>query len=596
MILLFSLSFVLILGNVRGSCDIRETWEFQGHKYQKISELGRASAEDDVLGVEAAIESGCDVNYNGSQFYYRHWNFQGGFTALHIASTHGANGAVKKLLTYKKSKDFINIKDDFGATPLYAAAYWRFSSTVKILNKAGAKSDIPNNNGATPLYVAAQNGHLHVVKTLVSLGADMEKGMDQYGETPLFVAAEKGHLDIVRHLVERGANIDVIAGSGKYTPLITAVVNGSPEVVDYLLKQCANTTIKDGTHGKTPLEWGYLQNNLEKISLMSKATEGTRKQCKKQVIIDKQVVFCPVTQSWRFQNQTYKKITSLGKAAAENDFERIKGLVKNGCKILYNKTKFLYRYQGLKGGFTALHVASTHGANEVISKLLTYENYFTSFINNQDEFGATATYAAAYWRYSSTVQVLHEAGADLDIPNQNGATPLYVAAQNGHFHTVKTLVELGADINKALHTKNQSPLMIAVYKDHKDIVEFLLENCAKAEIRHNRETYKRKFNLTALEWAEQNEREEMVKILKEGLEERKTNCIEYQILSQQQLSQELSSVSEVSTGVVSRGHTAAAVTITLVLVMLVAGVAYSMHRYLQLRDKNEIDRIQLVEE
>jgi len=588
------LIFPLVFRSVKASCDITDKWEFQEQKYYKISELGKASAEDDFEGVQTAIENGCDVNYNGTQFFYKHWDYHTGYTALHIASTHGANGAVKKLLTFKKSKDFINVRDELGATPLYAAAYWRFSSTVKILFKAGANTEITNNNGATPLYVAAQNGHLHVVKTLVNLGANIEKGLDKFGETPLYVAAEKGHIDIVRHLVERGANIDVVAGAGQYTPLITAIVNGSPEVMQYLLNQCANMTIKDGLTGSTPVQWAFIQKNLEKMDIMARAKNRTSKKCTKQVIINKHVVHCPITQNWKFQNQTYKKISTLGKAAAENDYEKIKGVVKSGCDILYNKTKFLYRFQGLKAGFSALHIASTHGANEVISKLLSYENFFTKFIDSQDDFGATAVYAAAYWRYSSTVKVLHEAGADMNIPNQNGATPLYVAAQNGHFHTVKTLVDLGANIDIALDTKNQSPLMIAVYKGHQKIVQFLLEKCAKVETRHTKEAYQRKFNLTALEWAEQNGQEEMITILKEGFETRKSTCIEYQILSQQKQTGEMNE-EDVGRHVSYAGHTAAAVCSTLILLLLVAGISYSIHRYLQRRDKNEMDRIQLVE-
>ena len=53
----------------------------------------------------------------------------------------------------------------------------------------------------TPLYVACENGHLDVVRMLLSTeGIDPNRATKD-GGTPLYIACEKGHLDVVRMLL-----------------------------------------------------------------------------------------------------------------------------------------------------------------------------------------------------------------------------------------------------------------------------------------------------------------------------------------------------------------------------------------------------------
>jgi ankyrin repeat protein len=128
-------------------------------------------------------------------------------------------------------------------------------------------------NFEEPLRMAARNGHLSMVKYLVSMGADINKhyigenSFDYLDFSALEWAAEKGYFEIAKYLVENGANIHkggdnalllssenghlqivkclIEAGSDiyaddEYNALDRAADNGHYEIVKYLVENGAN--------------------------------------------------------------------------------------------------------------------------------------------------------------------------------------------------------------------------------------------------------------------------------------------------------------------------------------------------------------------
>ena len=83
--------------------------------------------------------------------------------------------------------------------------------------------------GELALIVAAREGHLAIVKLLVSKGADVN-GQLPWGYTALMLAARDGYLDVVKYLLENGANVS-IKNKGGETALMLAMENDQPEIV-----------------------------------------------------------------------------------------------------------------------------------------------------------------------------------------------------------------------------------------------------------------------------------------------------------------------------------------------------------------------------
>ena len=85
----------------------------------------------------------------------------------------------------------------------------------------------------TALHLAADYGHVEVVETLLSQGADIDAENDM-NYTALHIAVEGDHKDIVRILLENGA--DSLPNRFGETPLEMAVEKGHTEMVEILRK------------------------------------------------------------------------------------------------------------------------------------------------------------------------------------------------------------------------------------------------------------------------------------------------------------------------------------------------------------------------
>ncbi len=116
------------------------------------------------------------------------------------------------------------------------------------------------------LFWASRDGHLEIVKYLVSLGANIKA---KYNQAVVY-ASENGHLEIVKYLVSQGADIKDRDNSA----VIYASKNGHLETVKYLVSQGADIKAQydsaviyasRGRHSKTVR---YLVSQGAKISAL----------------------------------------------------------------------------------------------------------------------------------------------------------------------------------------------------------------------------------------------------------------------------------------------------------------------------------------
>jgi len=125
----------------------------------------------------------------------------------------------------------LNVKDNFGNTPLHLSIISDNMNSVKILTLKGADVNIKNNEGNTPLHIAARFGNVDIAKVLVKSGADV-KAKNNDGFTPLHTASANGHIKMAEFLLKSGSNINDKDKNGD-TPLR---VGGTAEMRE-MLKQ-----------------------------------------------------------------------------------------------------------------------------------------------------------------------------------------------------------------------------------------------------------------------------------------------------------------------------------------------------------------------
>jgi ankyrin repeat protein len=196
-----------------------------------------------------------------------------GATPLYLAAYRGYGEIVASLLTHGANKEVVHSS---GFTSLFAAARNGHRGSVELLLKHGANKEAASSDGATSLVVAAKNGHREVVELLLTHGVNIHAATNK-GVTSLYIAAQNGHWEIVGLLLTHGANKDVALQNG-VTSLHIAARRGHRKIVELLLIHGANKEVVYKSRytliGKehTPLDAARDNNHQEIVELLTCST------------------------------------------------------------------------------------------------------------------------------------------------------------------------------------------------------------------------------------------------------------------------------------------------------------------------------------
>ncbi|KAM6476480.1 ankyrin repeat-containing domain protein [Trichoderma sp. SZMC 28011] len=201
-------------------------------------------------------------------------------TALSLASENGFDEVVQLLIkgpkfhakealkkatrqTFSKGAN-VNIKDRYGRTALFYAAWNGHMTIVQRLVKAGARMDVMDSIGGTPISYALCYGHEKIANELMR-GAQPDS-VDEIRRELLLSAVEHGHDPIVKRLLDSGADPGATDDQGN--SLVTlAIKQGKRNIIDLLIERGANVNKRD-RNGKTPLILAINQNATKLIELL----------------------------------------------------------------------------------------------------------------------------------------------------------------------------------------------------------------------------------------------------------------------------------------------------------------------------------------
>ena len=93
-------------------------------------------------------------------------------------------GNIKAIEAHVAAKTDLNVKDEYGSSPLTIAATFGKTEVAKALIKGGADPNVRSGDGSTPLHTAAFFCRTEIVEALLAAGADASL-RNNYGSTAL---------------------------------------------------------------------------------------------------------------------------------------------------------------------------------------------------------------------------------------------------------------------------------------------------------------------------------------------------------------------------------------------------------------------------
>lgn len=343
------------------------------------------------------------------------------------------------------NKDLLNAKNNSGQSLASLAARSGFTSVLKALNKAGAKSWLSDSTDMSSLQIATQNHHIETVNFLLSqLPRDME--FDSLIIELLNITAENGYADFLEVFQRNHPNLDLDERS-IFKPIFLAALNGHGGFIRALAANglMAADSLKIniswvlGEQGSSPMHAAAQNNHVDVV----------------RTLLDLNHELYPVN---------HNRITPAHLAGAIGNAEVLRVIAERDIAQFNAINENTFFVPG------PLHLAAEKGHTSVFKSLKSLRgvNYLA-----RNKSGMTVGHIAAANGHHELIEVLGEMGVDLNVnDNELNYTPAHVAAHNNHPNVIAALAKVKANLN-FLNDNQHTPAHIAIMRNSLPVIRSL---------------------------------------------------------------------------------------------------------------------------
>ena len=300
--------------------------------------------------------------------------------------------------------------------------------------------------------------------------------------TPLMIAAALGQVDIARSLIEHGASVDGMINVPD-TPLHRAANGGEAQVVELLISFGANVNARNAPFLETPCMSAASLGCLASVqALANGGADLTLKDVYGSMAVHRAAcgfAFADSTAYSRYSGVivflAHKMKDSLLFAEAKDG----RSIIEASCWAYPPYQSFLLNlapnpsvYESRRQNIISATVRTNNPID--LKRLLRRlpRSLIPALLQHQDRTWGTPLYSAATGPSENVIDMLLDAGADLELVGGDHGTPLMGACASGRLGVVKTLVGKGARTSYTEDGKVFSALFEA--KLHPKITRWLL--------------------------------------------------------------------------------------------------------------------------
>jgi len=336
-------------------------------------------------------------------------------------------------------------------------------------------------SGHYSLTEASSLGHLELVKLLLENGADINNSHAVWG-SPLLRAVTGNHATVVEYLLSQGADPATVSPHfGKFLagkvghPFFDACAQ-SPQMIDIFLRAGSDVNTK-GPNGLTPLMFAARTGNMECLQHLVENGADTSATTEEGVnatfvaaVNDRfDLVKYLVSVGGDINSHPVDSNTILMEAVRKRDIHLVREIIDLGADAsIVNKEgqtalSFIDFFEPTSVDLVGLLMKAGADPNASLGK----RPLMTEAINNND---------------AKLVEILINAGANLEVKTQHGDTPLLIAVVGASEKIVAMLLDAGADLH-ATDSSNRTPMdLVAKRTRNKDVVRDMLEKALAARV------------------------------------------------------------------------------------------------------------------